>query len=355
MKVYLCGFALIWITLFSAFHTYGAPSTSSGSWKSPSAGDVKEDLEIWLDKIGADQETRTKVLDHWNAEKKPGNPLEIYNATLDSLRVFPEVVEFMNSCDNFEWNQLQFGKEVAIPNLPDSLKFGNEGVSKRLPGTLKLYLAHRLIRAHLYDEAKEILDEFDPENSIDPAAILISKSIACNRLLEKKEGIEALNLFKAVAEDETGTPRRYPELAKLLEDELDNIKEDEQDLDNIGRRMQDIQRRLSLGKTCEKVQKVEKDVIESLDKLIEKLEKECQGGQQSNDSIRSNRPPDELKLMGGKAPGNVDRKNLGNSDGWGDLPPKEREEALLKIEKEFPSHYRDIITEYFREMAGIED
>ncbi len=58
--------------------------------------------------------------------------------------------------------------------------------------------------------------------------------------------------------------------------------------------------------------------------------------------------------MGGKGPGEVDRKNIGGSSGWGSLPPKEREEALQQIGRDFPSHYRDVIEEYFRRRAGEE-
>ena len=55
--------------------------------------------------------------------------------------------------------------------------------------------------------------------------------------------------------------------------------------------------------------------------------------------------------MGGKAPGNVTQKNIGNKSGWGDLPPKQREEALQQIGKDFPAHYRDVIEQYFRKLA----
>jgi hypothetical protein len=33
------------------------------------------------------------------------------------------------------------------------------------------------------------------------------------------------------------------------------------------------------------------------------------------------------------------------------LPPKEREEAMQEIGRDFPAHYREVIEEYFRELA----
>ena len=52
-----------------------------------------------------------------------------------------------------------------------------------------------------------------------------------------------------------------------------------------------------------------------------------------------------------KAPGKVDDRNIGNRAGWGNLPEKDRERALQDIGRDFPSHYREVIEEYFRQLA----
>ena len=49
------------------------------------------------------------------------------------------------------------------------------------------------------------------------------------------------------------------------------------------------------------------------------------------------------------------KKNVGNQSGWGDLPPKRREEAMQQIGKDFPSHYRDMVEQYFRKLATESD
>jgi len=58
--------------------------------------------------------------------------------------------------------------------------------------------------------------------------------------------------------------------------------------------------------------------------------------------------------MGGRGPGEVTKKNIGSKSGWGDLPPKQRQEALQQIGKDFPAHYRDVIEQYFRKLASEE-
>ncbi|MDX1944399.1 MAG: hypothetical protein SFU86_03255, partial [Pirellulaceae bacterium] len=71
-------------------------------------------------------------------------------------------------------------------------------------------------------------------------------------------------------------------------------------------------------------------------------------------TIRSSSPAPDSTPMGGKGPGQVANKDIGNKSGWGDLPPKQRQEALQQIGKDFPAHYRDMIEQYFRELASDE-
>ena len=59
--------------------------------------------------------------------------------------------------------------------------------------------------------------------------------------------------------------------------------------------------------------------------------------------------------MGGKGPGEVTKRNIGSKSGWGDLPAKEREEAMQTIGRDYPSHYRDVIEQYFRKLATEEE
>jgi hypothetical protein len=68
-------------------------------------------------------------------------------------------------------------------------------------------------------------------------------------------------------------------------------------------------------------------------------------------SLRPTMPAPDSRILGGKGEGKVDSKPLGNQSGWGDLPPKERQEALQQIGKEYPAHYRDLIEQYFRKLA----
>jgi hypothetical protein len=120
--------------------------------------------------------------------------------------------------------------------------------------------------------------------------------------------------------------------------------------------MDDIRRRLALGRTGERVQGVENGVVESLDKLIKKVEDQMQQSQSAGAAggQQSGTPMQDSRLAELKAPGKVEPRDVGHGAGWGNLPEKDREKALQEIGREFPSHYREVIEEYFRRLAAEE-
>ena len=140
-----------------------------------------------------------------------------------------------------------------------------------------------------------------------------------------------------------------------MREDLKSLEDDS--LDHIARRMDDIRRRLDLGRAGEKVRKEEDGVIASLDKLIEEMEKQQQQQQQQQQkNAGGGRSPfaSRCRTVASpepRAPARSIARTLGNTAGWGDLPAKEREEALQQIGKDFPSHYRDIIEQYFKKLA----
>jgi hypothetical protein len=138
-----------------------------------------------------------------------------------------------------------------------------------------------------------------------------------------------------------------------MQEDLKGLKDDS--LDHIARRMDDIRRRLDLGRAGPQVRKVEDGVIESLDKLIKKLEDEQQQQQQqqqAGNKLQPNKPAQDSVPAGGKGPGDVVKRNIGSQNNWGDLPPKEREEALQQIDRDMPANYRDVLEQYFKRLAS---
>ncbi len=324
-------------------------------WYVPKPSELRSDLDRWFDSLTLPQEVRAHAFERFPADGPiPGNVL--FEAVLHALKTAsPEAAAFLNASDALEWNEIPFGHKLRLPPYPNRFQsLGDASIPPRLAGALRLYLAQRLIRIHRYDEALGPLREMTPDNTIDPLAVLFCRGIAYNQLLEKTQGQRAMREFWEVSRSETVTARRFAEVAKLIENELDEIAEEDEQPSNISRQMQDVRRRLGLGDTDEPVQDLERDVLNSLDKLIEKLEQQQRDAQQQGNPGQG-KPAKESRIARQKGPGNVSEKNFSDQGGWGELPPKERDEALLRIEKEFPAHYREIVEQYFRQLAGKED
>lgn len=291
---------------------------------------------------------------------------------LKITRVHPEIAVFLDRCDDIAWKPVPFGTPFVVPELPEwVLDWPETTPIPHLQGVLRFYLANQLLRAYRFDEAQVILDTCTAENTVDPAAVLLAKSLCAVRLSDMNTAAETLTrLDNLESSDIESVPRRFTELAKMLKAEMpqrtkDNTaksmsdseqgnspQSDREKMDGVLRQMEDVQRQLGQGSTGKKVQNVEKDILKTLDDAIEKLEKQLGDGQKDgeNSSAQSRRPGQTERVLRLKAPGNVETKDSSGGD-WGNLPPKEREAALMQIEKEFPSHYRAVIEAYFRQTA----
>jgi len=127
-------------------------------------------------------------------------------------------------------------------------------------------------------------------------------------------------------------------------------------LDEIARLMADIRRRLALARAGKKVRDQEDEVIAKLEKMIDELEQQRQKRQQqqarqSGSGRQPNQPMQDSNPAQLKGPGEVDPKSIGKKDGWGNLPPKQRQEVLQQIGRDLPAHFRETIEEYFKRLA----
>ena len=213
---------------------------------------------------------------------------------------------------------------------------------------LRLLYASWLAHESLFDEAKDQLADLSPADVVAPASLLFYQSVVYHALLNKESGLKSID---ELLQGEEASPRRYVELARLMEEDLKGLEDDT--LDHVARRMGDIRRRLDLGRAGPIVRKEEDGVIASLDKMIKKMEDE-QKEEDDSGNTHSVRPADESRIMPGKGPGEVSKKHIGSESGWGNLPPKQREEAMQQIGRDFPSQYREAVEEYFRRLAAEE-
>lgn len=312
-------------------------------WEQPNVAKVRAEVFAWLDAKKVDAATRAKADQIWAvpaAEQLTGTDLLVRAAATFAL-ADANARKLVDLCSR--------PRSVAV--VPDQAWLRDPKATPLVANNLRLLFGRWLAHEALYDEALEELRSLNPADVVDPASLLFYQSVVCHRLLDRDGGLRTI---EGLMKNPDQSPRRYVVVAGLMEEDLKGLKDDS--LDHIARRMGDIERRLDLGRAGHRVRKVEDGVIDSLDKLIKKLEEEKKkkggGGGASGNNIRSQSPAKDSRIIRGKGPGDVTKRDIGSKDGWGNLPPKKREEALQAIGRDFPSHYRDKIEQYFRKLAN---
>lgn len=340
--------AVAWFGLTAATaHSQPAdPLAKAPTWQPPSPGDVRQQALAYLQEGKADEAALAKATELWSGAAGPlGDVQPGGTDLLDRLAGTIALVD-QNAAGLVELCSRPKSQVV----LPDQPWLTDPKTPPLVANNMRLLYGRWLVHEALFDEALVQLSGLSPGEVVAPACLLFYQGVVHHRLLNKEAGLEALEQLLAGARQ---SPKRYVEVAGLMQQDLEGLEADT--LDHVARRMDDVRRRLDLGRAGQKVRKIEDGVIESLDKLIKELEEQQQkrqGAGSSGNNIRSNNPAPDSQIIGGKGRGEVTQRKIGAESGWGDLPAKQREEVLQQIGREFPAHYRDVIEQYFRRLAA---
>jgi hypothetical protein len=309
------------------------------TWHPPKVPEVKTQVVAWLEQSTIDSAVRAKALTIVNSISDQATGSDLLDRMAEVFAVVdPKVAQLVEICSRARSRMV----------LPTFAWMTDSKTAPLVAANMRLYYGRWLVQGQWFEEALEQLGGLKTSEVVAPAELLFYQGVTYHRMLNKAEGLKVIGQLIDGAE---ASPRRYIAVAYLLQADLNSLEEET--LDHIARRMEDVQRRLDLGRAGPKVRKVEDGVIESLDKMIKKIEDEQDKQNQSQaHSLQSSKPADVSRPAGGNAPGNVAKKDIGHKSGWGDLPPKEREEALQQMGRDFPPHYRDAIEEYFRKLAA---
>jgi len=345
-SLFVLSLALAWLGLAASAACGQSldPLSKAPAWEPPRADDVKAQAFAWLKDKQAKEPVLAKATELWSTLPERPTGAELLARLSGTFALIDRnVAELVRLCSR--------PKSQSQLVLPDQPWLTDSKTRPFVANNVRLLYGRWLVHQELFDESLDQLKGLNPGDVVAPALLLFYQSVARHTLVDKEAGLKSIERLLDGAE---GSPTRYIAVARLMQQDLEGLEEDT--LDHIARRMSDIRRRLDLGRGGKKVRKVEDGVIESLDKLIKKLEeqqcKKCGGGGGARDNIRSSSPAPDSMPIGGKGPGHVAKRKIGSESGWGDLPPKEREEALQAISRDFPSHYRDVIEQYFRKLAS---
>jgi hypothetical protein len=321
--------------------------TKDPTWTVPLPAAVKAETLKSLDARKPDDAIRTQVESLWPEDE--GN--------VPGAELLPRVVKTFALADPQACGLVDFcAKPKAAGPLPRFAWLADETTPGFERNNLRLWYGRWLVLQRHYDDALAQLGGLEPADVVDPASLLFYQATANYWLLHKEPG---LNAIARLLERDKELPRRYARAAALMQSDLAALQEDS--LDHIARRMRDAGIRLDLGHAGKRVRGVEDGIIASLDKLIAEEERKgtCltvpaarapgKGAKQSDSPA-----PDSARLKG-TGPGEVAKKPIGTHANWGDLDQRQRQVVLQSIGKDYPSHYRDIIEQYFKRLAADDD
>ena len=324
----------LWLSLDHRAARADDEFSQRATWQTPQYEKTRRQMVAWIESQNVDSAAKVRATEYWPAAD-----------TISGEQLFARVTQTLASVDPAIRPVVQFCKKplsgVTVPTF-DVLK--SEKLSPMARNNLRLLFGRWLARERLYDEALEQLAGMSTGDVADPASLLFYQSVVYHRLLKKDEALAAIEQLLGG----TQVPLRYRTVAELMKADIEPLEDES--LDHIARRMDDVRRRLDLGRAGKKVLAVEDGVIESLDKLIKKMEEQRQQ-QQGGGGGGGGKPAEDSRILGGTGPGNVTKKKIGDKTSWGDLPPKQRREAMQQISKDYPPHYREIIEQYFKRLA----
>ncbi|MFM9960540.1 MAG: hypothetical protein ACKV2Q_04870 [Planctomycetaceae bacterium] len=319
-------------------------SAADAVFAPPTASDARTQALQWIAERGiSDKAVLERVAQEWTLGETP----------LTTEDIFQRVIRTMTTADADAKKIIDACQEaIPIATWPREVIPQTDAMTNFAKQHLRLYVGRFLAQRQLYEEALEVLIAVDPKQIVDPASYFFQRAICEHQLLKKSDAMRSLgNLLDSTQ----NVPERYKAVALLMRHDLEQLKE--ASLGEVAKKMQDVERRLTLGRGGEKTQKVEEEIVEALDEIIKKVEQQQQnsaggGGGKGGNQNQSGGAAGDSSIKGATAPGEVDQKDIGNKAGWGTLPPKKATEAKNVINRNFPSHYREAIEQYFKKLAN---
>jgi hypothetical protein len=299
-------------------------------------------LEWVAQRVGADKVRLEEIGKLWGlADEIPGAQV-LFDLTIRSFALADEATQkLVDACS------LQ--NATLLP--PDAQLLEQADAGRFYSANMSLFYGRYLAHRQMFEESLDVLNRTPIAEVVDPASLLFFKAVCQHHLLMKSEGLATI---EQLLKNTEGVPVRYSTVASLMQFDLEALRD--QSLDEVSRKMSDVERRLGLGRTGEKVQKKEDEIIVTLDELIKKIEEQQGGGGggggAGGNSNRSSSPAQDSTIKGSTAPGKIDPKKFANEKEWGDLPPRARAKAKDELARKFPAHYKDAIENFTKQAAN---
>lgn len=248
---------------------------------------------------------------------------------------------------------------TPLDRLADTFALAPPTADPFCKSNLTLIRARTLVQNRFYEEALEALTSIKAEEVVDPASYFFLRAVCEHGLMMKTEATISVN---RLLEDVFTPPERYKAVAVMMAFDMETWQE--KDLGEIARKMANIERRLELAKGGPQTQKLQREVVNRLDEMIKKLENKVKddnddscpdgtprqdGPSMPSDSIK----PIEWPQIGGvSGTGRVNQAKLRDlSTRWGEMSERERAEVMQDLTHGMSQVHRQVIENYFRNIA----
>jgi hypothetical protein len=334
-RVGLCGLIAVMVAV-------GSAARGADLYAPPSFEEAHSRTLQWVASRNVTDEGLLKEIGKlWTAvAERPSGQQLLQNVVATFCLVDAHTKTFVDSC--------AYADAPLIP--PDGEFLLDANLPAHYSANMRVFFGRYLAQRKMYDEALRMLEEVNPADAVDPASCLYFRAVCQHQLLQKDEGLETIDMLLKNTED---VPARYSNVATLMQYDLEALKE--KSLDEISRKMKDSERRLELARSGPRAQKVQAEIIEGLDEIIQKIEQQAAGsgggGGSGGDTNQPGGGAQDSVIKGSEAPGEVDQKKFSNQGGWGNLDPKEQARAKNRLNEMYPAHYQKQNEEYFKKLA----
>jgi hypothetical protein len=334
----LLAVGIVGISPASGAETGEGRASAFGKLETAGAAEAKARAERWLRSAGkADAATREAVTAVWSADRPVLDKVAMTLALGDA-------------------NAARLLRQARAPRagegVPAVLKDARRPAFFR--ANLALAYGKALAEGRAYEEALEALMTTRPEEVVDPGAYLFHKAVCEHALMLKDEADRTIDRLLV---DVADAPERYRTVSALMH--FDMLTWREKDLGWVARKMDNVQRRLALGRGGKQTRKIQREVLARLEEMIKELERPPRPpgdgpGTPGEPRRGGYRPPpaDTPPARGVWGPGRVkEKKRRELVDDWGKLPPKERERIMTELTRNLPPQDRAVVEAYFKELA----
>ncbi|HPF39090.1 MAG TPA: tetratricopeptide repeat protein [Phycisphaerae bacterium] len=176
------------------------------------------------------------------------------------------------------------------------------------------------------------------------------------------EYAEAYATFEDFLNNHPNAPERLIVGARQILTELDRRAPGR--IGDVRDIMHYARRKISNGHIDDALMKKQREAVTLLDSLIEEAEDKEQQGQGGGDGGGSGKgggssggdnpgggAQRSTKPQGAGDTGELRRQRARPGEMWGKMPPRDREELLQTLQKQFPSQYRELLEQYYKQLA----